>query len=50
MQKGMACFVFMALGMGIIPGMAADCGNGERLAQRWCAACRLTAYIARKKQ
>src|SRR5215510_1705701 len=39
MQRRTAFFVLMALAAGTGSSLAADGGNGERLAQRWCASC-----------
>jgi mono/diheme cytochrome c family protein len=41
-------FVLMALGVGTGPSVAADSGNGERLAQRWCASCHVISTSQRQ--
>jgi mono/diheme cytochrome c family protein len=36
------------LAFGIVPAVAADADNGERLAQRWCASCHVVAPTQRQ--
>ena len=31
-----------------VPGLAADAGNGQRLAERWCASCHLVSPSQRQ--
>ena len=48
MQKRVAFLVLMALGVGTGASLAADAGNGERLAQRWCASCHAVSMSQRQ--
>jgi mono/diheme cytochrome c family protein len=46
--KLMGCCVVLAVAGAVQPVLAADAFNGERLAQRWCAACHVVASNQRK--
>jgi mono/diheme cytochrome c family protein len=46
--KLMACCVALAVAGAAQPVLAADAFNGERLAQRWCAACHVVASSQRE--
>jgi mono/diheme cytochrome c family protein len=40
--------LIVAAAMAITPAYAADASNGERLAQRWCAACHVVSATQRQ--
>jgi mono/diheme cytochrome c family protein len=43
-----ACYVVLAVAGAVQPVLAADAFNGERLAERWCAACHVVASNQRE--